>query len=246
MKIIAAVSIFLIAFVIGAIPLIFVRSRRLKSLLTYCDALTAGLFLGIGLIHLLPEAVEQVIAQQPPGSTTAVIALCTATTILMYAIEYTGKKMARQNSLHSAWISYLLMIVLSIHSILEGLVLGIESDTKYVMTLFIVIMAHKGAAAFSIITNMLMNHIARYKIIISLVLFSLATPLGILLGKTLLDTNWLETNRYIQPYFDAIAAGTFIYIAISHNPYRNPHNHTVNISLGIFGLLAMAFLSYFI
>lgn len=246
MKIIAAVSIFLIAFIVGAIPLIFVRSRRLKSLLTYCDALTTGLFLGIGLIHLLPEAIEQVITQQPPGSITAIMVICAATTILMYTIEYTGKKMARQNSLHSAWVSYLLMIVLSIHSVLEGLVLGIESDTKYVMTLFIVIMAHKGAAAFSVITNMLMNHISRYKTIISLVLFSLATPLGILLGKTLLDTHWIETNRHIQPYFDAMAAGTFIYVAISHNPNRNAHNRAINISLSIFGLLAMAFLSRFI
>ena len=90
MKIIAAVSILIIALVMGAIPLIFARSSRLKPQLTYCDALTTGLFLGIGLIHLLPEAIEK----QLPGSLTGIFSICAATAIILQAIEHTGKKLA--------------------------------------------------------------------------------------------------------------------------------------------------------
>jgi len=246
MKIIAAISIFVIALVMGAIPLIFARSARLKSLLTYCDALTTGLFLGVGLIHLLPEAIEHVIEQQLPGSLTGIFTTCAATAIFLQAIEHTGKKIARHSNDHSSWISYFLIVILSIHSALEGIVLGVELSPKYEMTLFVAIMAHKGAAAFSVITNMLTNDISRYKAITALVFFSLATPLGILLGKNLLDTHWIEANHYIQPYFDAMAAGTFIYVAISHNPYRKAQHHAINISLSILGFLAMAFLSSYI
>lgn len=241
MKIIAAVSILVIALVMGAIPLIFTRSSRFKSKLTYCDALTTGLFLGIGLIHLLPEAIEK----QLPGSLTGIFSICAATAIFLQVIESTGKKIANHKNNHSFWISYFMVVILSIHSVLEGFVLGVELNPKYEMSLFIAIMAHKGAAAFSVITNMLTNHISRHKSIIALVLFSLATPIGILLGKNLLDTHWIEANQYIQSHFDAMAAGTFIYLAISHNPSRKVKHHTINIGLSILGFLAMAFLSRF-
>ena len=246
MKVIAAISILVIALLMGAIPLVFARSKRFKSLLTYCDALTTGLFLGVGLTHLLPEAIEHVMDPALPGSLTGIFSVCAATAIFLQAIEHTGKKIASHSDNHSYWVSYFLIVILSIHSALEGMVLGVELNPKYEMTIFVAIMAHKGAAAFSVITNMLTNDISRYKAVIALILFSIATPLGILLGKNLLDTHWIEANLYIQPYFDAMAAGTFIYVAISHNPYRQAQDYATHISLSVLGFLAMAFLSSFI
>jgi len=234
MKYIAAASIFAIAIIIGCIPLIFTRSNKLKSLLDYCNALTTGLFLGVGLTHLLPEAVEHFI-ENSSDQITSIFVVCAATAIILHAIEHTGKKIAKNRSNHAHWISYFLIIVLSIHSVLE-----------YEMTMFIAIMAHKGAASFSLITNMLTNYISRYRTIVCLILFSITTPAGILLGKNMLDINLANTNNLIQPYFDSMAAGTFIYIAISNNPYSVEKHRTINISLAIFGFLMMAFLSSFI
>jgi len=245
MKYIAAASIFAIAIIIGCIPLIFTRSNKLKSLLDYCNALTTGLFLGVGLTHLLPEAVEHFI-ENSSDQITSIFVVCAATAIILHAIEHTGKKIAKNRSNHAHWISYFLIIVLSIHSVLEGFVLGFELNPKYEMTMFIAIMAHKGAASFSLITNMLTNYISRYRTIVCLILFSITTPAGILLGKNMLDINLANTNNLIQPYFDSMAAGTFIYIAISNNPYSVEKHRAINISLAIFGFLMMAFLSSFI
>lgn len=246
MKILAATSIFVIAIVMGSIPLFFARSNKLKSLLEYCNALTTGLFLGVGLTHLLPEAVEHFQEHGIQGSPTSVFIVCAATAIALQIIEKTGKKIANNNNSHAHWLSYFLIIILSIHSILEGLVLGFELNPKYEMTIFLAIMAHKGAASFSLITNMITSNIQRYKTIISLFFFSLTTPIGVILGKNMLDINLIGAHTLLQPYFDSMAAGTFIYIAITNNPYTSKNTKNINAVLAILGFVIMAFLSSFI
>ena len=58
MKDIAIVSTFIISILTGVLPILFNQSYKMKTFLHYCDALTVGLFLGVGFTHLLPEAVE--------------------------------------------------------------------------------------------------------------------------------------------------------------------------------------------
>ncbi|MEE3003229.1 MAG: ZIP family metal transporter, partial [Pseudomonadota bacterium] len=129
MKYFAATAIFFVGLIIGSIPLFFSSSKKLKALLEYCEALTTGLFLGVGLTHLLPEAVAKYLEQSPPGSQpTTIFAICAGTAIVLQIMESTGRKIARKNNEHAHWLSYFLIMVLSVHSILEGLVLGFEMN----------------------------------------------------------------------------------------------------------------------
>ncbi len=244
MKILAASLIFVIAIIVGRIPLYFERSNKLKSSLEYCNALTIGLFLSVGLMHLLPSAIEHFQQHNPKGSSTSVFVVCTATAIALQIIEKIGNKIVNSTNTQTHWLSYFLMIVLSVHSILEGLVLGFELNPKYEMTIFLAIIAHKGAESFSLITNMLTSKIQRHKIIISLVFFSMTTPIGVVLGKNMIDINIIGPDTYLLAYFESIAAGTFVYIAMKNIPYT--YKNSTNTLLAILGFVGMSFLTSFI
>ncbi|MEE3002985.1 MAG: ZIP family metal transporter, partial [Pseudomonadota bacterium] len=125
------------------------------------------------------------------------------------------------------------------HSILEGLVLGFEMNPKYEMTIFIAIIAHKGAESFLLVTNILASNMSRIKAIVGLVLFSLTTPVGVIIGENMVTAQLPGTHNFIQPYFDSMAAGTFIYIAITNNPYSS----RFNAILALIGFCTIAFIS---
>ena len=107
-------------------------------------------------------------------------------------------------------------------------------------------MAHKGAESFSLITNMITQHIRSVHASIALVIFSCMTPIGIIIGKNLLDMRIAETNYLIQPYFDAMAAGTFIYVALVCNPYHAKKTSLLSAVLAISGFAIMSILSVYI
>lgn len=239
MKELAGLAIFMISIIIGSIPILFSQYREFKSALVYCNAVTTGLFLSLGLTHFLPDALASY-AKINPSSNTMIFIICAATALTMQIIEQTGKKI--NSKVGRAWLPYFLMFLLAIHSLLEGFVLGIEIDPKYALSIVIAILIHKGAEAFSITTNMLANNLTKKATVISLALFSLVTPFGITIGAYILNSSWIRTDHIIQTYFDAIAAGTFIYMAIENVHYKQhkKSNKIILVTLAILGFLLMA------
>ena len=57
-KIFYLIIIWLISFIFGLLPLCFNNCRKELRLLNYANAFSAGIFLGIGFFHILPEATE--------------------------------------------------------------------------------------------------------------------------------------------------------------------------------------------
>lgn len=240
------ISTFIVSITIGSLPIFFVKVNKFKSLIKYSDNLTRGLFLGIGLTHLLPEAANSFIQNNPNSSSTFIYIVCASVAILLQGFEEATKRISSKKTCYSSWMPYFLMIVLSIHSLLEGFVLGIESNFKYAMTIFIAIMAHKGAETFSLITSMVTNKIKTTITSTCLVTFSLITPIGIALGNYLTSNSLMIDNYSIQPFFDAMAAGTFIYMSISHNKCRIHSSGILSNVISGIGFLIMAVLSQFI
>lgn len=243
MKTFAAVAIFAVTLLMGAVPIAFSSSKKLKSLLNYCNALTTGIFLSIGLIHLLPEAVERFTASST-NDPTVIFIYCAATALVLQVIETIGKRISKEDN--SKYLPYFLAVVLAIHSILEGCVLGFESNPSYAVAIFIAIIAHKGAESFSLITNMVTHNISRNISIAVLIIFSFMTPIGIFTGAFLINSSWIKANNVLQPYFNAAAAGTFIYMAINNKSYKNKNNITIHIALALIGFTFMAILSHYI
>ena len=104
---------------------------------------------------------------------------------------------------------YVLMIALSVHSIFEGLALGLSHSLGNVLDMALAIIIHKGAAGSSLGISLVKTFPDDFGLCRKLVtLFALATPTGVLLG--ILIANAGDIYEII---FNSLAAGSFVYIA---------------------------------
>ncbi|OGT21920.1 MAG: hypothetical protein A3C55_01280 [Gammaproteobacteria bacterium RIFCSPHIGHO2_02_FULL_42_13] len=246
----------LIAFVVlaatlqGGLPPLLIRiNEKTQRLLFYGETFSGGIFLGVGLIHLLPEA--QSYLNHSTSSYPLAFAICAFTILVLYVIEEGAYKLISPAS-HESWMVYLLIIVLSIHSFVEGTALGVEVTLPSLLVIFIAIISHKSAEAFALGVKLRHSKMNRVVTIKAMCLFSLITPLGIFLGAELIHVLHQTAGYMAIGVFDAIAAGTFIYIATFHSSSSHVHenDHTVSVFLKVsafaLGLVLMAIVAFWI
>jgi solute carrier family 39 (zinc transporter), member 1/2/3 len=100
------------------------------------------------------------------------------------------------------------MMALSIHSIFEGIALGLQPDMTTTLEMVIAIGVHKGAAASALGISLVKNFPNDFFMARMLVfVFAIASPLGIVIG--ILASSAGETADVIM---SSLAGGTFIYI----------------------------------
>lgn len=106
---------------------------------------------------------------------------------------------------------FILLLALSVHSIFEGLALGLQTDMASVMNMLIAIVIHKGAASSSLGISLVKTFPTDFRLCRQLVfLFACATPLGVGLGMAVANA-----GDIYEIVFSSIAAGSFVYIACS-------------------------------
>ena len=106
---------------------------------------------------------------------------------------------------------FVLMIALSVHSIFEGLAVGLTSDVSNAFSMVLAIAVHKGAASSSLGISLVKTFPDDFTLCRWLVfVFSLATPFGIILGMILSNS-----GPVYDVIFNSLAAGSFVYIACS-------------------------------
>ena len=213
-KLSAAILIFLAAVMGGLWPILTKSHKQSYRLLTYGEYFARGLFLATGLIHLLGEAEKTFLTTYPHVSYPFILTLCVITIFALTFIEQSARKLAHAQSAAHLWLAYLLLILLSIHSIIEGAVLGINLPKSDLILIFIAIFSHKSAAAFALGINMRTHHVSKNAMLWFLILFALMTPFGILLSSMLSELAAPHDHTLPQVLFSAIAAGTFIYLAL--------------------------------
>ena len=106
---------------------------------------------------------------------------------------------------------FILMIALSVHSIFEGLALGLQMTMASCINMIIAILVHKGAAGSSLGISLVKTFPDNFRLCRQLVtLFACATPLGVALGMAVANA-----GDIYEVIFSSIAAGSFVYIAAS-------------------------------
>lgn len=127
------------------------------------------------------------------------------------------------------------MIALSTHAVFEGIAVGVESSLSSVWTYLIAITLHKWAAAMSLGVSMSKNFKDENRTIYTLLLiFSLATPLGIGIGMLVQGSS--ELTNII---FSSLAAGTFVYISCSEvivEEFSTPHYKWLKLLMFLLGM----------
>lgn len=110
--------------------------------------------------------------------------------------------------------SGILMLALSIHSILAGLSIGIETKRDSITGTAIAILAHKSFEGFCLGSSLVNAKLDHVPFLVLGIAFSCATPLGIILGEVLRGHVSMMGGGTMIATVQAIVAGTFLYISI--------------------------------
>lgn len=105
---------------------------------------------------------------------------------------------------------FIIVLGLSLHSVFEGMAIGLESDPHDVWMLFAAVASHKLVIAFCIGLEMSVTGISLALHTCYMLTFCSATPLGIGIGMIFTDN---DTEKQVSLVLQALAAGTMIYVA---------------------------------
>ncbi|MHA7840981.1 MAG: ZIP family metal transporter [Gammaproteobacteria bacterium] len=230
-KLVSGIIIFCIAYGAG-----YVALRHSHQTLVHehpsGEAFASGIFLGAAFFHMLPEAHHAFLETLGPLHYSYGNILCAATFISLFAIELVLQRWQQQ----PPYIALLLLCLLAIHSLSEGAAFGISQAWQNLFVIFLAIMAHKGSASYALVRQLQRyqkKHTHKY-----LLFFSTMTPLGILLGNSLLQFTTYQSSLLITACFYAIAAGSFLYIGTVHGSIKHMMQHR-RITIKAFAMLCL-------
>lgn len=214
-KIIAGLAILAIAVIGGAIPILVARRQASFRYLSLGNALAGGIFLGVGFVHLLPEADEALrrVSDYPLAPLLAALGVGLLLLVDRVVLESRHSMLGQdEGRTRQPFYAFVLLIVLSVHSTIAGMALGLQPEAAAALLVMLGILFHKGSAAFALIVT---AHAAGNRALWqTLALFSVMTPIGIVLGTVAGQVFAGRTALVFEGSFNALAAGTFIYVAV--------------------------------
>ena len=216
-KLVATLAILAVGIVGGMIPLLAARHDTSRRFLSLGNALAGGIFLGAGFIHLLPEAGEALegVVDYPLAPLLAAVGVVALLLIDRVLFESSHARGSDENAeARQPIYPLVLLVVLSVHSVIAGIALGIETELAASLLVMIAILSHKGSAAFALIVSVQAAGADRRRLLRVLTIFVVMTPLGIMLGTAASEVFEGDTALLVEGTFNALAAGTFIYVAI--------------------------------
>ncbi|MBN1924575.1 MAG: ZIP family metal transporter [Prolixibacteraceae bacterium] len=248
-KIISVVLIITAGITGGIIPM-GKKVAKGGNRLTFGNAFAGGVFLGAGLMHLLPDAMENFSSLKLNSDFPFAALICGLGFIFILALERVIARKESAEILSSSKNKFplILLIVLSIHSIIAGMSLGLETTILSGTVIFIAIIAHKGSASFALGVNLVNDNINKKLIIKTILFFSIMTPVGIVIGTVLDNIESSSTSLWFEAIFDSLAAGTFLYIAvleIINDVFANGKFRYQKFGFLLIGFLLMAFIAIY-
>lgn len=216
------------------------QSRAYKLSLVF-----AGSYLfAITIIHILPELFTT--SDSPGQLGVFVLAGFFLQQILEYftqGAEHGHVHIHEEHSHHSIRASLMLLLAMMFHSFLEGSLLA-HPSTGHAhhdsMSLLVGIMLHKAPAAFALMSILLCS-MSKSRALIYLVLFALASPLGLYVGDVYVENGMLSSDTFAILF--ALVCGNFLHISTTI-VYESSVEHQFNarkLAVAIAGALIAVF-----
>jgi len=105
----------------------------------------------------------------------------------------------------------LLLLALSVHSVFEGLAVGLENTSSEVLELFSALIVHKSVIAFSLGMSVVQSEMSLKETFFSVLGFAAASPIGVAIGIIVSQQQSLFTLG-LSTVLQGLATGTFLYI----------------------------------
>jgi zinc transporter 1/2/3 len=249
----------------GALPLrrSFAAGTGPNRLLEWGNAFAAGIFLGAGFVHMLPDASaawQQLGWNYPIGTLLAAWAI-----VLMLLFEHVLPPEAAHHAMHApsanrfsaheahdhaaaSGTTYAILTALSIHSLLEGLALGAQRELRSALVIFAAILAHKSMEGFALGVSLARRPLPGARAFSLLALFAAATPVGIVAGATVGALGG-PLRLTCEAAFLSLAAGTFAYVAtldILREEFHEPGGRFAKWLWVVAGVSVMALLALWV
>ncbi|KAL8197319.1 UNVERIFIED_CONTAM: hypothetical protein K2H54_020359, partial [Gekko kuhli] len=160
------------------------------------------LILALGFLLVL--VVEHVVldCSEPPGDE--------ATLLLPPGLEEQQEGSRRRPP--SRFRSLVLTLALSLHSVFEGLAVGLQDSPGKVLQLAGAILLHKSAVAASLGLLLLQSRLPLRWLAAALATFVLMSPLGVGLGMAVMHGSSGPGSATARSLLQGVAAGTFMYV----------------------------------
>jgi len=146
--------------------------------------------------------------------------------------------------------SFILLLAISIHTVFEGLAIGLQDSTTGLLTLFTAIMVHKTIIAFSLGLQFAENLKQKSKAILFMTIFSVLSPIGIAIGTAVSAGSGGESvaASVVEGVLQCIATGTLLYVSffeVLMGEIGNDHS-LLKVLLIIVGYAVMTLLMLFV
>ncbi|XP_064619241.1 zinc transporter ZIP1-like [Lineus longissimus] len=141
-------------------------------------------------------------------------------------------------SSHSTVRSMILVIALSLHSVFEGLAVGLQPTSEEVLQIFSALVLHKCILAFSLGLNLMQSKFGRGATIRANLLFSITSPVGIGIGIAIVDLSESMYSSLANGLLQGIACGTFLYVTffeVLPHEFNNSDNRLLKLFFLILG-----------
>ncbi|XP_041843708.1 zinc transporter ZIP1-like [Melanotaenia boesemani] len=112
----------------------------------------------------------------------------------------------------SALRTFILVFSLSLHSVFEGLAVGLLEESEEVLEVCLALMIHKSIISLSLSFQLSQGRLRRSAMVGCLLVFAIMSPLGIALGVGLTETRTSPQHQLARCSLEGLATGTFIYI----------------------------------
>jgi zinc transporter 1/2/3 len=248
-KLIAAGLIFCAGLAGGVLAARFEASVHRDTITRLANSFAGGVFLGAGLLHMITDAREKFGQALPEVEFPLVALLAGVGFLIILLIDKVVIRFghhASENFERGSVYPYVLMLALSVHSVIAGIALGLEDETVLATTILIAVLAHKATAAMALAISFTRGQLEAARQRKLLLLFFTMTPVGVLIGTT--GAHFLEgaDEALLEGIFDAIAAGTFLYISVVNilsEEFQTEANRIPLYAMTLLGFSCMALLA---
>ncbi|XP_068170374.1 zinc transporter ZIP1 [Antennarius striatus] len=147
---------------------------------------------------------------------------------------------------HSPFRSFMLFLSLSLHSVFEGLAIGLQSTDSKVLEICIAILVHKSIIVFSLSVKLVQSAVGPLWVVAYITVFALMSPIGIGIGIGVMEAQ-LAAGPLIQAILEGLAAGTFVYITfleILPHELNSPGKQLLKVVFILLGFSIMAGLTF--
>jgi len=216
-KILAAFVIFATSIVAGILPIRASLGKKAATTLPTMEGFASGIFMGTAVFHMLPIAFGHFQSISEPDAYSYTLLFSVFGFSLLFFLEKLVKRFPHPDELKNKRIMVLVLtLFLSVHAVLAGAALGINTTLTTTFVLFVAIIAHKGSESFALAANLHRGSMTLSQMVVIFFIFSLMTPAGILLGSNMVAKLQSAQGQWMEASFNAVAAGTFMYIATLH------------------------------